>query len=343
MATTVLASAATGFGEFIDRMGGDSAVILREAGLRADLPTREPNSTIFLSNYCRAMGRAAQHTGKSNLGLWFGQQFSPRSLGLWGYLGSSSPDLATALRNLTCYFPCHQRNSRLELVIRRDLCFLKYQVHESMPDERHDTELSLALLMNQLREALGREWSPEAVHFMHSKPAAWTEHRRAFNADVLFDRECNCLVFKTSDLAAPMPFQDAMLLRVMKHSLLQAGEHEMPREANVLDRAGEAIEMLLSYGDPRLGEVAKRLDMPSWTFQRRLAEEGVNFKDLVESVRIALALKLLAGKHNSISETALLLGYSEVSAFSRAFSRWFQISPRQWRENGSDPTDGTQQ
>lgn len=113
-ATTVLASAATGLGEFIDQMGGDSKIILSEAGLRSDLATEEPNSTIFLSRFCRAMGRAAQCTEKSNFGLWFGQQFSPHSLGLWGYLGSSSPDLATALTKMADYFPYHQRNSRFD-------------------------------------------------------------------------------------------------------------------------------------------------------------------------------------------------------------------------------------
>lgn len=126
----------------------------------------------------------------------------------------------------------------------------------------------------------------------------------------------------------------------MKHSLLQVGEHEAPRESNLLGRVDGTIKMLLPHGDLRLDEVAKHLNMPSWTFQRRLAEEGERFKDLVESVRIALAPKLLASRHKSVSEISLLLGYSEVSAFSRAFSRWFRMSPRQWREKSMGPAEG---
>ena len=82
-----------------------------------------------------------------------------------------------------------------------------------------------------------------------------------------------------------------------------------------------------------LEEVAEKLGLSSWSLQRRLREESISFTALVDNVRCEMATHYLQNRQLSISEMALLLGYSEVSAFSRAFRRWFGISPRQWRQD----------
>lgn len=74
------------------------------------------------------------------------------------------------------------------------------------------------------------------------------------------------------------------------------------------------------------------MGLTSWSLQRRLREEGLSFTSLVDNVRCEMAKYYLQQHQLPISEMALLLGYSEVSAFSRAFRRWFSISPRQWRQ-----------
>ena len=85
---------------------------------------------------------------------------------------------------------------------------------------------------------------------------------------------------------------------------------------------------------PVLEEIAGKMGLSSWSLQRRLREEGISFSALVDKVRCEMATHYLQQRQLPISEMALLLGYSEVSAFSRAFRRWFGISPRQWRQDG---------
>ncbi len=330
--TTVFASTTTGLAQFIERMGGDSASILVEAGFVADR-IAGPNNVIYLHQYCRALACAADYTGRQNFGLWFGQQYLPRQLGMFGYLGSSSPTLGEALANMHDHMRFHQTNSRLGLESRNGRTIVSYFVDEQLPDGRHDTELSLGQLLNQLREPLGRAWSPLQVRFTHGKPTGWSEHRDVFGSEVLFNQDCNGIVLLTSDLETPMPYQDPMLLNVMKQSLQRFGEHQIPVELSIAARTRDAIRSLLRHGYPHLDEVAKRVGLAPWTLQRRLAEESRNFKDLVEEVRIHDAPLLLAKQHLSISKTSELLGYSEISAFSRAFHRWYQVAPRQWRLN----------
>ena len=97
----------------------------------------------------------------------------------------------------------------------------------------------------------------------------------------------------------------------------------------------EQIRQRLLYGEPALEEVAELLGMTSWSLQRRLREQGLSFSQLVDNVRRELANRYLREPQLPISQLALLLGYSETSAFSRAFRRWFGISPRQWRREGA--------
>ena len=97
----------------------------------------------------------------------------------------------------------------------------------------------------------------------------------------------------------------------------------------------EQIRQRLLYGEPALEDVAEMLGMASWSLQRRLREQGLSFSQLVDNVRRELANRYLRQPQLPISQLALLLGYSETSAFSRAFRRWFGVSPRQWRREDS--------
>ena len=82
---------------------------------------------------------------------------------------------------------------------------------------------------------------------------------------------------------------------------------------------------------PTLDEISEALDLPAWTIQRRLAEGGIAYKELVEETRKELALSYLKQPHLPLTEIAFLLGYSELSAFSRAFHRWTGVAPRRYR------------
>jgi len=330
--TIVLASVANGLNKFIARLGEDSEAIMAYGGLRSDVATK-PNSPIYLGQYCSVMSEAARRTGKSNFGLWFGHQFTPRNNGLFGYLASSSATLREAFANMTEYLAYHQGNSALVLEMRGSRCAVKYSVFDpSIQDQRNDSELSIGMCLNICREALGPAWTPVEVKFAHHKPLVTSEHHDVFGAKVSFDQPFNELVLRTEELATPMPFHDPLLLNVIKQSLQELNNSDILPPLRLSDRAKLEIDKLLSYGYPRLEEVAKRLDMPSWTFQRRLLDEGSTFRDLVEAIRVRTAPNHLADPDVSVSEVAFRLGYSEVSAFSRAFTRWYKVSPKRWRD-----------
>jgi AraC-like DNA-binding protein len=94
-----------------------------------------------------------------------------------------------------------------------------------------------------------------------------------------------------------------------------------------------AVRQRLPEGAPTLEEIAASLRLAPGTIQRALAVEGIGFREAVEVTRFDLARHYLTQAHLPLSEIALLLGYSELSAFTRAFTRWAGVSPRGYRGN----------
>ena len=328
--TTVLATVMVGFADFITHQGGDADHILNRAGLSTDL-AQKPNDPISLNSYCHAMDDAVKRTGNDNFGLWFGDQFAVEALGMLGFLVLSSATLREALANLIKYFPVHQKNSLLNYSEKQGLAKLTYRVIDgNILNRRQDAELTIALFLNIFRQALGPIWSPCQVHFEHVRPANNNDHRKVFGSDVYFSRDSNAIYFRTAILDVKMPQCNAMLFNIMQQNLEMLGGLNRAT-VNVVSKVKDELITLLPAGHPRLEDVALKMNIPSWTLQRRLSERGRSFKDLVEETRKELSFYHLENNAANISELAALLGYTEVSAFSRAFQRWYGVPPSKWR------------
>ena len=333
----VLASAATGMVDFISRMGGDVDRIFGNAHLIPDL-AGSPTVKLRLSDFCRLFEEAARQTKHGNFGLWFGHQFQPRDLGYWGYAAVASPTLASALGNLVGLFTYHQESSRMSLALGSDgLMRLEYQIEASdIVDRRQDAELSLGMFLNVIRECCGRSWTPEEVHFEHPRPMEAKEHEKAFDAPVYFSQPCNALLFRPGILSHGMPHSDVRLMELMRMSLVELHERKSV-SGSLLDRVCTAIRVRLPNGTPCLEDVAGELRISILALGRELADNNVSFKSLVENTRRELAQSYLRERQLPLSEIALLLGYSELSAFSRAFRRWTGSTPRSYRSSGPEP------
>ncbi|ACS84196.1 AraC-like transcriptional regulator QhpR [Musicola paradisiaca] len=326
----ILAAAASGLAGFIGEKGGDADRILGVSGVDPELLAC-PTLSLGLVNYCRVLEEAARYSDCDNFGLHYGRQFKPQALGLIGYVGLCSATLEQALHNVVNAFPLHQHDTLIRLVDKGDCWRFDYQVrHGAILHCRQDAELTLGMILNLIRHAAGKSWAPREVHFEHPRPEQWHEHCKVFDAPVYFDQPFNSLLIPKRDLLRTMPDHDPLLQLLVQDALRQLNGDV--HQQSVVDMARARLRQILPQGEPSLDEVAENIGLSSWSLQRRLKEEGINFTQLVEKVRCEMATHYLQQRQLSISEMAFLLGYSEVSAFSRAFRRWFGISPRQWRK-----------
>ena len=214
---------------------------------------------------------------------------------------------------------------------RNGLIRLEYRIEApEILERRQDAELSLGMFLNVIRECCGPHWAPEEVHFEHPRPQLWKEHESAFDAPVYFSQSTNALAFRREILDRPMPARDLKLLSTMQTCLEALGLSG--GEQGLFDRIRTAIRVKLPNGYPSLEQIAAELRISTSAVQRALTEQNCTYKDAVEIMRKNLARMYLDQRQLPLTEGALLLGYSELSAFTRAFTRWSGQSPRAYRQ-----------
>lgn len=329
--SSVLAAVTVGLEEFIEMQGGESQSVLSRSGLQQRC-YEQPNQHIPLNLYLNSMHEAAKSTGNEHFGLSFGEQFQPEGLGLFGFYAISSPTLHAALLGMQDYFPIFQRNSLLKVTIKKDICDVEYRLLDGdIMDRRQDAELTIGMINNVIKRAMGSEWSPLAIEFQHPALVNAVPHKHAFQCDVSFQKEANRIRFRTHCLEQPMPEANAMLNNIAIGSMLELTKAVLPA-LSMRQRVKSEILDLLPQGRASLEDIAIRLNMPTRSLQRRLTEEQCSYKSVLNEVREELALYYLSYNQVNISEIAYRLGYSEISAFTRAFSRWKDVSPSEWRQ-----------
>jgi len=326
----VLASAAAGVIDMIKGYGGDVDRIFGRARIDTEM-LASPLNELNLSQYCRLFEETARDTQYDNFGLRFGHTFQPEQLGALGYLAINSPTLMAALRNLADYFPAHQQNSTFAVHQEKGLSRIDYQITDGrILDRRQDAELSLGMFCNVFRHCLGGRWRPLQIRFEHPMPFDGNEHESLFDAPVYFSQPTNSILFDRANLDAAMPDHDPNLFSLIE-VMLRTRSQNTQDSHDLIGRVRHRIEEQFRDGTPQLGTTATKLGLTSWTLQRRLRDLNVTFNDLVRAVRRELAMRYVSEPHIPLTEIALLLGYSELSALSRAFRHWTGVAPVIWR------------
>jgi AraC-like DNA-binding protein len=190
-----------------------------------------------------------------------------------------------------------------------------------------DAQLAILLMA---RMATGQEITPLAVSLRHPLPRDPKKYDAAFRCRVQFDAERDRLTLAASDLALPH-LDPSRTLQRMAAQYADAMLAKLPSEVSPLGEIRTALRERLAHGEISLQELGRALGMSPRTLQRRLEQAGTNLRELIEEERRMLALAYIKHKTLSLSDIALLLGFSELSAFSRAFSRWTNVTPSEYR------------
>ena len=322
-------SAATGLVEAIRSAGGDPDAVLRARGLdHATLA--KPDGFIACADFAEILEEAAQATGDGCFGLHFGERYNPKNVGPLTYVALNSPTFAAAFGNIARYLGVHNEAARVSFGIESGWVVARHLLADLGADARQHNEYSLAVGLNLLRLMAGSQWAPVEVQFAHKPPAEIGEHTRIFHAPVTFGHAANAFVVEREFVERPVPAADERLYPVLQRYLDRVLQ-EMPRESSVLASVRRAVGEALRDGDPKVRAVAARLGLSTRALQRRLRDQDLDFKRLVDDTRRRFAESYLRDRKNTLTEIAYLLGYSEVSAFNRAFKRWSGSTPSDYR------------
>jgi AraC-like DNA-binding protein len=187
----------------------------------------------------------------------------------------------------------------------------------------------LANWLRRVRRAAGVEVPLIEARLRRPPPAQAGPYTETFGAVVRFGSGEDSLCFPRDVASLRIAGANAALRLILERQAASELDALDPDGAFVRD-ARAALELSLREGEANVEGLAKQLATSPRTLQRKLAACETTFQELLDQVRHELAIEHLA-RGQSVTDTAFLLGFSELSAFSRAFRRWTGSSPRSYR------------
>ena len=309
-------------------LGAEPSELLAELGLDLGL-LDDPENTISFA----ARGHLASHcvarTGCQHFGLLVGQQAGLSSLGLVGILVRHSPDVGTALRALVRFFHLHAQGGLFTLTVENDLATLDYAIYQpgvKGADQLGDGAVTMAF--NIMRELGGAGWNATEIRLARRKPEDVGPYRRYFRTPLRFDAGQDALVFTANCLSRRLFGDDPELARLLEKQIRAL---EATHVEDFPEQIRRVLRTALLTGHSSAGQVAALFGVHGRTLHRRLSTFGTSFQELVDDGRFAIAGQLLEHSALDVGQVAATLGYSEPSAFTRAFRRWSGVSPTHWR------------
>ena len=263
------------------------------------------------------------------LGLRVAAGVSPRHFGVVGYAALSSGTLADAMRRLERYHVSVYDVNPAQVRMLPGSVVIEWGVARGRPGALVD-ETAIACLVQLARDMTGRMVPVRDVQFVNAAPADVRPYEDFFGGRVSFGAPCTRLEFDLPWLTLPLRESDPALCALLD-AQAEALLEQVAAVPAALDAYRRLLVPLIRDGDASLASLARALHTSSRTLQRRLAEQGVGFQALLDDTRRHLAEAHLRDSRLDLAEIALLLGYSEQSAFTRAFRSWTGQAPAQWR------------
>lgn len=318
--------------ERLRAVGLDPQAVLSLAGVD---PTdfEDPDGRIPHASALAVWQEAVRQSGDDAFGIHTAEQIRPGAFDVLDYATRSSATLGEGLERLVRYHRILHDAAVVELHLDGDSARLTHTLPSSATAlPRHPAEYIVAAWLVVARQATGLGITPAEVHFQHSRPSDLTEHHRLFRAPVRFDQRVNGLVLRRDVLEAPMVRADPGLCTVLERHVRELLE-KAPKTASVGERVRQVLASQLSSSGVSAATVARKLHMSRRTLQRQLQDDGTTLQALGDALRRDLAMSYLREPEIAIAEVAFLLGFSEASAFHRAFKRWSGITPTAYRRS----------
>ncbi|UAW99426.1 helix-turn-helix domain-containing protein [Halopseudomonas nanhaiensis] len=260
-------------------------------------------------------------------GLRINRVFRPTPLNAIGLTTLASPDLATALKHLTRFFPIVSTQVKLELRIEDEFAFL--HLHPLGEPHLHHMEAVMGYL-GRLFEQLDHDNIELVLDAQLQRGGSELEEcARLLGARTLTSGDEYRFTLPYTALGEPLATADSFLLprfvEAMEDLLSNLPSNDL------IDQVKRRIQNLLGSGDVSVERVAAPLNISPRHLRRKLSQEGTSYEQLVDEVRKEAAIRMISHGELSLTSIAYELGFLDPSSFTRAFRRWTDMSPTAFR------------
>ena len=333
MNPTSLASAARILWRLLEHHGIDPGEVYRRAGL--DISKLRDSRARFADANTRAAWQAAERLIDTPcFGLLAAEQWRPTDFHALGCAFLASPTLRVGIDRLVQYSAVVDPRFRFEQRLETDHLRLSYRItHPEILEVAALQDARLAVVFSMCREAYGQEFDLAEVSVTHPAPRCQNDYFGLFRCSVHFDALRPELVIDRALAEAPLPAANRELAAANDAIL---ADHLRTLEHNdIVSRVKTSIIGYLPSGATSAEAVANDLYMSTRTLHRRLSDAHTSFSDTLDAVRRELAEQYITDPTRSLTEISFLLGFSEQSAFSRAFRRWTGQPPSTFRDSAT--------
>lgn len=316
--------------DFAEQLGLDRASLMAASSLRpGDL--EDPDSRVPLSTVLRLWRELAERTNDPAVGIDFGRSIMAKQIGLIGYAIYHSADLLEAAYCMARYQ--HIISDAVVLDVGRgdSTTVYSFSAHPSVMTLKHPIEAAVVATVIVGRELTGQNFVPLRVELPFTPDAPSRAFRDAIGLVPEFDAETARVTFSNEVVELPIREADPVLAGYLTQLAEEVSKFVLRTDNDFVRQVRRALWSMLPHGKPDLWHTASKMDISARTLQRRLREEGSSFSAVLEGLRQDLSEQLLADRTLAVADVAFLLGYSEPSAFQRAFRRWRGTSPRAYR------------
>jgi AraC-like DNA-binding protein len=313
--------------------GVDVRALAQAAGLAMALdPLPE---SLAARDYIALLAAGAALGGDPHFGLHVGERMRLGAYSVYGLILLACADFAQALEQTQRYEQLAHDLGRSRLEVDGESGLACYTWTSHFPDAtRHLAESVFAGIRTFGSWLAGRPLAPRRLAFAHHSDADPAEYERVLGMVPAFGADAHLACFDASLLAMPVPNADAGMYPVLQQHaerLLREREDERERHG-IVAQVRAAVIRNLANDRVRLASIAAELGLSGRTLQRKLAESGASFQQVLDAARYALAQDYLRQRGLSLADIAFLLGYQEQSAFTHAFREWSGLNPGAWRE-----------
>ena len=288
-----------------------------------------PDAHIPFNAHVMLLENAACALQEPCFGFRLGSEIELTEAGLVAYVTLNSPDLGAALRNLCRYLVILTEGSVGELRVEAGEAKLVFSFADPIGTaSRQLHEFGVTSMVRVCEAITGHRVRPVRVELRHD--TACPMLARHLGLPVAVYQPHSALVLDAASLRVPVVNADARLLDLLRRYADELLARRA-RKDDLVARAERWILENLHTGEVGAARLARGLGMSDRTLARRLAEDGLTPAGLVEELRQQLANKYLAERAFPLGRITYLLGYSDLSAFTRAFRRWTGRTPSKWR------------
>ncbi len=280
--------------------------------------------------FAAMMRQLATHLQEPDITLKIASMIRTGHLGVVGYLLHTCANAAEALA-------CLRRYRKLIVTAVEDMKVLVQQDTIELRWEHNPTidplvlELGIAIMVQFSQQLVNQHLAPTRVNLIQVPPSI-EPYEKYYGCPVHFHHGWASVVFPATYLSLPISQPDKTLQDILQQQADMALQ-ALPKTDEFMKRVHQLLARQCQDGQPHVEELAAQLHLSIRTVQRRLVDSGTTFQQALDEVRQQLCWQYLQ-QDIQLSDIAQLLGYSDQSAFTRAYKRWTGSTPHQERLRG---------